>query len=182
MEPFVGEIKIFGGNFAPRGYASCDGQLLSIAQNTALFSILGTTFGGDGQTTFGVPSLQGRMPVHYGQGPGLPQIDLGEVVGQSSVSLTVGEMPAHTHAMTATMNVVSGAGTSVSPADGYVAGDAGGDANYAPSSVQPSGTAAPGALTVTCGIAGGGLPVSIQTPGLGVNIIIALEGVFPTRN
>ena len=95
--PFIGQITLFAGNFAPRGWAFCNGQLLSIAQNTALFSILGTTYGGNGQTTFALPDLRGRVPVHAGQGPGLSNYDLGQQGGAESVTLTTAQMPAHTH-------------------------------------------------------------------------------------
>ena len=109
-EPFIGQIIMFGGNFAIRGYALCNGQLLSIAQNTALFSLLGTTFGGDGRTTFGLPDLRGRVPVHMGQGPGLTNYSLGQSAGAEQVTLTVNQIPAHTH--TATANAVNGPGNS----------------------------------------------------------------------
>src|SRR5262245_7299612 len=97
MEAFIGTIMMFGGNFAPRGWAFCNGQLMSIAQNTALFSILGTTYGGDGVTTFALPNMQSRLPMHFGQGGGLSRRDLGEVGGTESVTLTVANMPAHNH-------------------------------------------------------------------------------------
>src|SRR6478672_10112699 len=96
-EPFLAEIIMFAGNFAPRGWAFCQGQILSIAQNTALFSLLGTTYGGNGQTTFALPDLRGRVPVGTGQGPGLSNYDLGQVSGSESVTLTVSQMPAHNH-------------------------------------------------------------------------------------
>src|SRR5438132_384897 len=99
-EPFLGEIRMFCGNFNPRGWALCNGQLLSIAQNTALFSILGTTYGGNGQTTFALPDLRGRVPVHPGQGPGLSMYNLGENGGAESVTLTAAQMPAHQHTVT----------------------------------------------------------------------------------
>jgi microcystin-dependent protein len=180
-EPFIAEIKMFGGNFAPQGYASCNGQLLSIAQNTALFSLLGTTFGGDGQVTFGLPNLQGRSPVHYGNAPGLPAVDLGEVIGQPSVTLTVNQMPGHNHTATGAINVVAAAGTVRSAVNAYLAGDAGGDANYAPQSTSPTGALASGAFTGQVAIAGGSQPFSTQSPALAVNFIIALEGIYPSR-
>src|SRR5436853_7748499 len=100
-EPFIAEIVMFAGNFAPRGWAFCQGQILAIAQNTALFSLLGTTYGGNGQTTFALPDLRGRVPNSAGQGPGLQNFDLGEVGGVETVTLQVTEMPAHTHSVTA---------------------------------------------------------------------------------
>src|SRR4051812_32253713 len=96
-EPFIGEIKLLGFNFAPRGYMTCQGQILSIAQNTALFSLLGTTYGGNGQTTFGLPDLQGRFPLSQGQGPGLPPYNMGQVAGTTNVTLTINQMPIHNH-------------------------------------------------------------------------------------
>src|SRR3954453_18765030 len=103
-EPFIGEIKLFAGNFAPRGYALCNGQLLAISQNPALFSILGTTYGGNGQTTFGLPDLRGRVPMHAGQGPGLTPRSLGEQSGTETVTLLSTQMPAHSHSLTADNN------------------------------------------------------------------------------
>ncbi len=97
MEPFIGQIQLFGFGWAPQGWATCDGQLLSISSNTALFSLLGTTYGGDGRTTFALPDLRGRVPLHQGQGPGLTSYVLGEVLGQESVALTTQQMPSHTH-------------------------------------------------------------------------------------
>src|SRR5262245_43747114 len=99
MDPFLAEIRIFAGNFAPRGWALCNGQLLAIAQNTALFSLLGTTYGGNGTTTFGLPNLQNRLPMHAGQGPGLSPRDLGEVSGEETVTLVMNQMPQHSHAL-----------------------------------------------------------------------------------
>ena len=106
-EPYLAGIFLFAGNFAPRGYALCQGQLMSIAQNSALFSLLGTYYGGDGQTTFGLPNLQGRAPVGTGQGPGLPMVNLGEQGGAQSVTLTTSQMPAHNHACTVTLNAAN---------------------------------------------------------------------------
>ena len=99
VEPYIAEIVLFGGNFAPRGWAFCDGSLLSIAQNTALFSLLGTTYGGNGQTTFALPDLRGRVAIHAGQGPGLTPRDLGESFGTEQVTLTVAQLPAHSHSV-----------------------------------------------------------------------------------
>ena len=124
-DPFLGEIRVFGFDFPPRGWANCAGQLLPISQNTALFSILGTSFGGDGRTTFALPNLQGTVPVHVGAGPGLTPRALGESGGTPEVTLSVAEMPAHSHAA----NCNSGLGTSYGPANNVWALDAGGRAN-----------------------------------------------------
>src|SRR5688572_15936308 len=106
-EPFLAQIMMFGGNFAPRGWALCNGQILSIAQNTALFSILGTTYGGNGQTTFALPDLRGRVPIHPGQGPGLSSYSLGQSAGTETVTLTINEMPTHLHMSSAVLRASS---------------------------------------------------------------------------
>src|SRR5499426_4244130 len=113
-EPFLGQIQPFGFNFAPTGWATCDGQILSIAQHTALFSLLGTTYGGNGQTTFRLPDLRGRVPVHQGQGPGLSPYTLGEVTGTENVTLITTQIPAHNHIAQSAVNV---AASSLAPTD-----------------------------------------------------------------
>ena len=117
QEGFLGEIKFFGGNFNPRGWALCDGQFLAISSATALFSILGTTYGGDGRTTFALPDMRGRSPVHQGNGPGLPSVSLGQKGGAASFALTIAQMPSHDHGATttSTLNAYSGAGDKNSP-------------------------------------------------------------------
>lgn len=169
-EPFLAQITLFAGNFAPRGWAFCDGQILPIAQNTALFSILGTTYGGNGQTTFALPDLRGRVPIGPRQGPGLSFYDLGEVGGVESVTLTNNEMPAHNHAGVNGAN--SGQGTSNRPGNRFPA--RGG--SYADTADTALGGGAGG------GIAGGSQPHGNRQPYLGLNYIIALEGIFPSRN
>ena len=172
-EPFIGEIIMFGGTFAPRGWALCNGQLLPIAQNTALFAILGTTYGGDGQTTFALPDLRGRVPVHPGQGPGLPPVDLGQQAGSPTVTLTASEMPMHTHAVAANQNA-----TTTNPSGAFPANDARGT----PVSIyadQADGTQMNAQML---GLAGGSQPFSIAQPYLAVNFIIALEGIVPSRS
>ena len=182
LEPFIGEIMMFGGNFAPRGWALCNGQLLSIAQNTALFSILGTTFGGNGQTTFGLPDLRGRVPMHWGQGPGLTNRNLGEVSGVESTTLTVNNLPSHTHVstLTASMPSSSNAGNADSPNGNIPAGNASQENYSAPNT--SNGTMAP--ITLGGGIqpAGGNQPFSIMQPYLVISFCVALEGIFPSRN
>jgi microcystin-dependent protein len=170
--PFVAEIRIFAGNFAPVGWALCDGQLMAISQNTALFSLLGTTYGGDGKSNFALPNLQGSAPMHFGQGPGLSLRDLGEVGGEQSVTLLQTEMPSHTHSAQG-----DSGSTQASPKNNIWASGQklGGGNNYAPSgsNVQMN----PFALSV----AGGNQPHNNLMPFLGLTFIIALAGVFPPR-
>jgi microcystin-dependent protein len=172
-EPFIAEIRMFGGNFAPRGWAFCNGQLLSIAQNTALFSILGTTYGGDGRTTFGLPDLRSRVPMHWGQGPGLSNRVLGEQGGVEAVALTAQQMPAHTHAA----NASSGKGNTNSPIGKVWSKDAG------VQSATYTGNAPDGAMAANAiGNAGGSQPHENVPPFLAVSFIIALQGIYPSRN
>lgn len=171
-EPFIGSIVLFCGNFAPKGWATCDGQLLSIAQNSALFSILGTTFGGDGRTTFALPDLRGRVPLHPGSGPGLSVYQLGQHLGVESVTLALPQMPAHNH--TATPSCSDGTPTSPSPVGAVMA-------NPDPTQLYASsGTDAMAPITSTT--AGGNQPHENRQPLLAINFIIALEGIFPSRN
>ena len=172
-EPFVAEIRMFGGNFAPRGWAFCNGQLLSIAQNTALFSLLGTTYGGNGQTTFGLPDLQGRSPMHRGDGPGLTPRVQGEMSGEPTVTLAASQIPAHTHQAQADASA-SGQSSPVNATWG-----AGGRGRPPAYSANPPGATLSGqALAPT----GGGQPHNNRSPYLGVSFIIALQGIFPSRN
>jgi microcystin-dependent protein len=171
QEPFLGEIRIVPYNFAPRGWAFCEGQLLSIAQNTALFSLLGTTYGGNGQTTFALPDLRGRVPVGEGQGPGLSMYDLGQVSGEENHTLTVGELPPHTHGATAH----AGNGSSDSPGGLLVARN--------PAGIPAYGAGADAALAPDAiGLTGGGQPHNNMQPYLVLHYIIALEGIYPSRN
>jgi microcystin-dependent protein len=171
-EPFLGQIQMFGFNFAPVGWAMCNGQLLSIAQNTALFSLLGTTYGGDGQVTFALPNLQSRFPVHFGQGTGLSPYDLGEAAGSESVTLTINQMPQHNHAIT--VNASTGAKLNTTPA-GNNLGGANIYTNAALDSVMDPAMA-------TASISGGNQPTDILPPYLAINWCICLEGIFPSRN
>jgi microcystin-dependent protein len=172
--PFIGEIRMFGGNFAPRGWAFCQGQILSIAQNTALFSLLGTTYGGNGQTTFALPDLRGRVPIQPGQGPGLSPRTLGEAGGQETVTLIASQMPAHNHGL----NVFNGPGTASSPAGAVIAAPVSGATLDKAFSATPSATMSPASI----GSAGGSQPHNNMPPYQCVNFIIALEGIFPSRN
>ena len=165
---------MFAGNFAPRGFALCYGQILSISQNSALYTVLGTTYGGNGVTTFALPDLRGRFPLHQGQGPGLSNRDLGEQGGVENVTLTASEIPAHSHGLNAT----SSGGNQLAPTGNLLATDAlGGSAPY------KSGNA-PNAVMANSSIvsAGGNLPHNNIPPYLALNFIIALEGVFPPQN
>jgi microcystin-dependent protein len=169
-EPFIGEVKIFAGNFAPRGYALCNGQLLPIAQNTALFSILGTTYGGNGQTTFALPNLQGKAPLHAGQGPGLSPYALGQTAGEVAHTLTSSEVPAHNHALRG-----SSAATGGTPSPTVVlAATSGAKVYRSATNLVPMATGLNANL--------GGLPHENRQPCLALNFIIAMQGVFPSRN
>ncbi len=170
-DPFVGEIMLFAGNFAPNGWAMCNGQILSIAQNTALFSLLGTTYGGNGQTTFALPDLRGRAPIHFGQGPGLPDFLQGESAGEYVHTLALGEMPGHSHVMYGG----DANGTQSSPAGGLPARDPSGSPAY--------GTSANTSLSAAAiGVAGSSQPHNNMPPYLAINYCIALQGIFPSRS
>ena len=168
QDQMLGEIKLFAGNFAPRGWAFCQGQLLPISQNAALFSILGTTYGGDGRTTFALPDLRGRVPVGTGQGLGLSNYTLGQKTGAEKVKLSQAQMPVHAHRVENLSEMViknspsDKAGTSL-----LVTGN-------------PSGSSR--VTRVVTSTVGGTQPVNMVQPVLGLNYIIALQGVFPSRN
>lgn len=171
-EPFIGEIRIFPYNFAPRGWAYCQGQQMSIAQNTALFSLLGTTYGGNGQTTFGLPDLRGRTIIGQGTGPGLQPYSLGQMAGTESTTLTINQMPAHAHAF---QNSASESDAdSKLPLNNFFAAQT----NNFYCTTQ-DGTKM--GLQNTA-IAGGSQPFSILSPYLTLAPCIALEGIFPSRN
>jgi microcystin-dependent protein len=170
-DPFVAEIRIFPFNFAPKGWAWCDGQLLPLSQNTALFSLLGTTYGGDGKSNFALPDLQGSAPMHPGQGPGLSLHDLGETGGSDTVTLLQSEIPSHTHAMRA--DVLDVADTNVPSPNASFALSSGGTLYQAATNVSLATTAlAP---------AGGDQPHNNLMPYLTFYFNIALQGVFPPR-
>jgi len=169
MDPYIGELRLLGFTFAPRGWAMCNGQLLSIAQNTALFSLLGTTYGGNGVQTFGLPDLRGRAPLHMGQGPGLAPRVQGELSGTETVTLIPQQMPAHTHQVLAS----SDDATKKNPVGSVPAGT--GSSSY---SDTADGTMLPAMIQV----AGGSQPHNNMQPYLVLNWCIALEGIFPSRN
>lgn len=169
--PFVAEIRIFAFNFAPKGWAFCDGQLLPISQNTALFSLLGTTYGGDGKSTFALPDMQGNAPMHPGQGQGLSLRDLGEMSGTESVTLLVSEIPLHTHTLScsiddADLRIPSPARSLAKSSGGNIYAPTNGTQIMAFQGLPP---------------AGGGLPHNNMQPYLTLNFCIALQGVFPAR-
>jgi microcystin-dependent protein len=174
MDPFVAEIRIFGFNFPPKGWAFCDGQLLAISQNTALFSLVGTFYGGDGKTTFALPNFQGNVPVHAGQGSGLSQYFVGEQTGSETETLLVSEIPAHNHNI---MTQVQPAGSNTADNASSIARSVGGSA-FKATAFGATATLAPEAMTVT----GGSLPHNNMMPYLTMNFCIALQGVFPPRS
>lgn len=208
MDPFVGEIRIFTGNFAPNGWFLCQGQLLPISSYQVLFAIIGTYYGGNGTTNFQLPNLQGRVPIGWGQGQGLPLYDLGQTGGAPSVALTQAQMPTHTHVATftptgggtpsvnVTLNGSSAPGGTSAPAGNYLAGVASASSGrngelyvanpnsntlgaIAGVSATLSGVVTGG--TVTNAVAGNSLPFSIEPPYLAISYIIAYNGVFPSR-
>lgn len=182
-EPFIGEIKILAFNFAPNGYAVCQGQTLGIAQNTALFSLIGTYYGGNGQTTFQLPNLQGRMPVGQGQSALGASYQMGQTGGVTSVSILTSNMPAHVHTLTnvavkikaSTANADESAAEGNFPATTKASTYSG---NGATNNVFTGGTA----ITGNTDPSGTGIPISVQNPYLTINYSIAIQGIFPSRN
>lgn len=195
MDAFLATIMMFGGNFAPRAWAMCNGQLLSISQLTALFSLLGTTYGGDGRTTFALPDLRGRAPIGYGHGAGLSSYQLGQHVGNESLSLTLNQLPTHTHAATVQgltlngeINVTTEAADSNDPSGAYLANTAGPHRIY---NTTRTGTATLASDALSISAAGGtvdvansgsSMPVEIIQPSIAMNYIICLQGLYPSRN
>lgn len=171
MDPFIGQIMMFAGNFAPRGWALCNGQLLSIAQNTALFSILGTTYGGNGQTTFALPDLRSRVAIHPGQGQGLSSYELGQTGGSETVTLTTQQMPIHSHAFAPGCS--SDPPNAQSPANSVPA-----QLDVQSYGTEPNASMRPANSTNS----GGSQPHDNLQPYACVNFIIALEGIFPSRS
>jgi microcystin-dependent protein len=176
MEVYIGEIRMFAGNFAPKGFALCNGQILAISQNTALFSILGTTYGGNGQTTFALPNLQGRVPMHAGNGPGLSPRSLGETGGEETVTLITTQIPMHTHQL----NAGSGQGDANTPENNYNGVYI--DQNTGSGYNTYSTTANVKMNATAIGITGGSQPHDNMPPFQCINYIIALEGIYPSRN
>ncbi len=170
-EPFVGEIRMFAGNFAPRGWAFCDGQLLAVSQNDALFSLLGTIYGGDGRTTFGLPDMRGRIPNHAGTGPGLSPRPLGQKTGSETETLTVNQLPSHNH----DMSVSTDAGSQSTSNGQYLA------SSPNVRIFRPAGPNSSLLNTSVTNFGGSGSHTNVM-PFLCVNFIIALVGIYPSRN
>ncbi|MGZ6127973.1 MAG: phage tail protein [Vulcanimicrobiaceae bacterium] len=173
MEVYIATIMMFAGNYAPAGWALCNGQLLPISQYSALFSILGTSFGGDGTRTFGLPDLRGRVPMHWGTGNGLTPRDLGEMSGVENVTLLANQMPIHTHLVNASTTALA---NKTIPSNNLL-GAATGKPDY-----YTDGTANVTMNPAMIGAAGGNQPFSVVQPFLGVSFIIALNGIFPPRD
>lgn len=169
-QAYIGEIRMFGGNFAPRNFALCNGQIIATSQNTALFSVLGTAFGGNGQTTFGLPNLQGCTPIGFGSGPGLSQVNMGARMGTESVALTSTEIPSHSHSLSG----IQARAALTSPAGAQLAVN---------SSLFPYATPAAAVAMSPNAVqsAGGGQPHENRQPFQVVNFIIAIQGIFPPR-
>jgi microcystin-dependent protein len=186
MEPFIGEIRMFGGNFAPRSWAYCNGQLLAISQNQALFSILGTTYGGDGRTTFALPDLRGRVPIQHGSGPGLSSHSLGQRGGTVTNNLTINNLPSHSHTASLTGKrelPVNSTGVDSDSPSGAFPGSTGSDFYAASASAGAfMGAVDTAGLVPHVENTGGGQSINNLQPYTAVNYIIAIEGTFPSRN
>lgn len=172
MEPFIGEIRIFAGNYAPRGWALCQGQLLPIAQNQALFALLGTIYGGDGRTTFALPNLAGRIPINQGTGPGLSPRPIGQAGGAETVTISVQEMPSHSHVA----NCSNAGSNQASPVGNFWSTDPGGNTG------AYNNTAGSQMAATAIGNTGGGQAHNNVQPFLVINYIIAIQGIFPSRS
>lgn len=179
MDGTIGEIRIFAGNFAPLGWAFCDGTLRSIAEYTAAYSIVGDMYGGDGQVTFGLPNFLGRMAVGTGTGPGLAPMDLGQMAGRETTTMSILQMPMHNHtaSLSVSLPTFADGGNTGSPNGNILAGLTGAysaDPSDSPLANQP--------VAPTMSVVGGGLPFNVMQPVLALNYIICLEGIYPSRN
>lgn len=177
MDPLIGTIILFAGNFAPRGWAFCDGSLLAIAANNALYTLLGTNYGGDGSTTFGLPDLRGRVPMGVGSAPGFPPSALGALTGTPTTTLTVANMPSHDHL--ATLIAEGSPGTTANPTDALLSVSTAGDRVYGPDTVATEVNMNAKAVQIQPN--GGNQPFSNTQPSLSINFIIATEGIYPSR-
>ena len=187
MNPYLASIWLFGGNFNPRGFALCAGQILPLSQNTALFSLLGVNFGGNGTSNFGLPDLRGRTPIGQGDGPGLSQYFLGETAGTENTTLLSNNIPSHNHSINA-VNTYASATASANPANNVLSeGPKSGSGPLAPAekfynNTSPLTNVSLNPLAIGVNVGGAGLPVSIQQPYLTITAIICTSGVFPARN
>ncbi len=183
MEQFVGQLMLFGGNFAPVGWLQCNGQLLPISEYDVLYTILGTTYGGDGVTTFGLPDLRGRVPVHAGNGSGLPPVALGQMSGSESVTMTQSNMPSHAHP--AAVSVTPGCNSTddeadPSPVGNYLIQRPAGN-TYVNTQNGQTGPGTLGVITATVSATGNSTPISLSQPTLTINYCIATQGIFPSQ-
>ena len=178
QQPYLGDVRMFGGNFAPRLWAYCDGRLLSIAQNTALYSLLGTTSGGDGVSTFALPDVRGRVPVGQGQGPGLSNYAMGEMAGTEQVTLLLSNLPPHNHSLNATQENATTSTVGATTLLGTVTTDKGVPHLYLPL----SGNAATPLSSAAVGMSGNTQPHNNMMPTLTLNFVLALQGIYPSRN
>ena len=179
-DPLMGQMMLFGGNFCPRGWADANGQTITIASNSALFSLLGTTYGGNGTSTFALPDLRGRTAINLGQGPGLPRYAQGEVGGSAATTLTVQNLPVHTHGVTATLNASGQDGTSATPTGNSLAASTGGTSIYRTRGAPDQALAA-ASVTVSVANAGGNQSFDTRSPYLTMRWCIATDGIFPPR-
>lgn len=177
MDTILGTIMLFAGNFQVRGFWNCDGRLISISQNSALFSILGTTYGGDGVSTFALPDLRGRIPVGVGTGPGLSGIALGQSGGSNTATLTVANMPAHNHPLQVHVQVSTNPAATDEPAGAFLTATGN---NFYATAGSPGNNL--GGTSATMGITGNGMPFPLNPPMLGLSYQIAFEGIYPSRN
>lgn len=189
MDGYMSEIRLFGGSFAPQGFRLCQGQLMNITEYTAMFALIGTMYGGDGQTSFALPDLRGRTPMGTGQGPGLSPMDEGQMGGAESITLTTQQMPIHNHnvsvsALTAsaTLKAFTTPGSTDQPIGSYLASTA--DLYIAPASADTfmAPQSVSGTLSLSLSATGSNTPFSNRSPFLGINFIICVEGIFPSRN
>lgn len=184
-EPFIGEVKLFAFNFAPKMYVLCQGQILAIATNTALFALLGTTYGGNGQTTFGLPDLRGRFPISQGNGSGLPSHTIGEMSGTTTTTLLSSNLPAHIHTMNAARVRIATNRTFSDSNTGFDSFPGTNNSNQFYSTTQGAGeilSTGAGTLTGTTDVSGTNSPINIMNPYLVMNYSIATYGIFPSRN
>jgi len=175
-DPYTGEIRMFAGNFAPRQWAFCDGQILSIASNNALFSLLGTTYGGDGRVSFGLPEMRGRLPMHHGMGPSLSNRTLGAKVGSENVVLNTNQMPTHAHSYHASTDIAN----SPNPGNDVLASQDDGDMPFAAQPAEPANLQNMNSQTL--GMAGGSQPHNNMMPYQAISFIICLFGIYPSRS